>query len=65
MEYFVVPVNDGVLDIDYAYLAEGVQNSETSCYVELREGSTVRNTWQAITKEQFDTTKSSIFEPPE
>ena len=65
MEYFVVPVNDGVLDIDYAYLAEGVQNSETSCYVELRAGVPVRDTWHEITEEQFITVKTNMNEPPE
>lgn len=65
MNYYIVPVTNGLLDIDYAYLAEGIQNTETSCYVALRAGVLVREPWQAITEEQFNVAKESMNEPPE
>lgn len=65
MSYFIVPVNDGLLDIDYYYLIEGIQISATQCYVALREGFTVRDTWEEITEEQFNEVKALINEPLE
>ena len=64
MLYFVVPVNNGLLDIDYGDLIEGIQTSATECYVKLRDIATIRDTWQAITEEQFNTIKNNLFEPP-
>lgn len=57
MNYYIVPVNDGLLDIDYLYLQEGVQTSATECYVKLRDGAEPRETWQEITEEQFEQVK--------
>jgi len=65
MNYFIVPVNDGVLDIDYLYLQEGVQNSETECYVKLKSGAYVRESWQSITEEQFNIIKENLLNLPE
>jgi len=63
MVYYIVPVNNGILDIDYFFLAQGVQLSETECYVALRAGAEVRQSWQAITEEQFNTAKVNMNEP--
>jgi hypothetical protein len=60
MDYFKVPVNDGVLDIDYDYLQEGVQISAVECLVLLRPGATVRPSWQAITVEEFNAAKEAM-----
>jgi hypothetical protein len=61
--YFIVPVNAGLLDIDYADLIEGVQTSATECYVKLREQTEPRGTWIAITEQEFESVKQSL-EPP-
>ncbi len=60
MVYYIVPVNSGLLDIDYLYLQEGVQASATECYVKLRDGAELRSTWQEITEEQFEQAKASM-----
>lgn len=60
MVYYIVPVNNGLLDIDYLYLQEGIQTSATECYVKLRDGATVRDSWQVITEDQFNQAKASL-----
>lgn len=52
--FYIVPVTNGVLDIDYDYLLEGIQTSENECYVKLREGVTARETWTEITEQEFE-----------
>jgi hypothetical protein len=64
MHYFIVPVNSGVLDIDYEYLQEGIQTSDTQAYVVLREGFEIRATWQEITEDQFDGARPVIIPNP-
>lgn len=51
--YYKVPINDGVLDIDYNFLEHGVGVSQTEAYVKLREGYTIRPSWQSITEEEW------------
>ncbi len=60
---FVVSVSDGVLDIEYRDLIQGIQTSATECYVKLREQSEPRGTWIAITEQEFESVKQSL-EPP-
>ena len=62
--YYIVPVNNGMLDIDYADLIQGIQTTATECYVKLREQSEPRGTWIAITEQEFESVKQSL-EPPE
>lgn len=57
MRYFIVPIKDGLIDIDYSFLQEGVQSSSDHCYVSLREGFEVRESWQEITEEEFNMVK--------
>ena len=64
MKYYMVSVNNGVLDIDYEYLQEGIQINDTTAYVVLREGFTVRPTWQEITAEQLNQAKPSPAPEP-
>lgn len=52
--YFIVPVNNGLLDVDYEDLTEGIQTSETQCYVKLRGDFTRRDSWQEITEAEFE-----------
>lgn len=59
--YFIVPINNGFLDIDYTDLIEGIQTSATECYVKLRDQAEPRETWTVITEAEFETIK----EPPE
>lgn len=62
--YYIVPVNNGMLDIDYADLIQGIQTSATECYVKLREQAEPRGTWTAIIEQEFESVKQSL-EPPE
>ena len=57
---YVVPAVDGVLDIDYKDLQEGVQSSATECYVRLRDGAIVRPTWQVVTEQEFINAKEQM-----
>lgn len=65
--FFKVPVLNGVLDIDYKYLEQGIQVSETEAYVKLREGFMTRGSWVPITEVQFEALKPmpGPGEPPE
>jgi len=65
MKFFIVPVNNGLLDIDYADLVEGIQTTATECYVKLRDIAAIRDTWLGITEEQFETVKANMIQPPE
>lgn len=59
--YFLVPViNGGELDIDYEFLERAVQKNDTKCYVKLRPGFVVRESWQEITEEEW-----LLVQPPE
>ncbi len=51
--YYLVPITKGLLDVDYEYMEQGIQISDTSAYVKLREGYTIRESWQAITEEEW------------
>lgn len=62
-KYFVVPVSNGVLDIEYRDLIQGIQTSATECYVKLREQAEPRGTWTTITEQEFEAVKESL-EPP-
>ena len=65
MGYFIVPVNAGVIDIDYNYLVEGIQVLDCSqCYVKLAPGYTIRELWTEITEYEFNQQKAIITEPP-
>jgi len=65
MKFFIVPVNNGLLDIDYADLVEGIQTTATECYVKLRDIAAIRDTWLVITEVEFNTIKDNLFESPE
>ena|SRR5690625_2528538 len=54
MLYFKVPVIDGVMDIDYSYLSNGIGLNGEQAVVELREGADVRESWEPITKDEFE-----------
>ena len=51
--YFIVPIKDGELDIDYSYLDSLVVLSQLEACVKLRNGFTVRPSWQSITEEEW------------
>jgi hypothetical protein len=51
--FFKVPVINGTLDIDYEYMEQGVQSSETEAYIKLRKGFTTRESWRPITEEEW------------
>lgn len=51
--FFKVPVINGTLDINYEYLEQGIQISDTESYVKLRPGFEVRESWQPITEEEW------------
>lgn len=58
--FFLVPINGGLLDINYMDLEEGIQISETEAYVKLRPEGEMRLSWQAITEEQFNQAKPIV-----
>ena len=51
--FYIVPVTDGKLDIDYRDLQEGVQTTADTCHVRLRDGAEVRESWTEITEADF------------
>ena len=53
MRYYIVPVNNGVLDIDYRDLQEGIHTNADTCHVRLRDGAEVRESWTEITEAEF------------
>jgi len=57
---FIVPINDGLLEVDYEFLEQGIQISETECYVKMRPGFAVRPSWQEITEAEFEAVKPPI-----
>ena len=50
---YIVPIENGVLDIDYRDLQEGVQTTAETCHVKLRDGAEVRESWTEITEADF------------
>lgn len=63
MYYYIVPVTDGKLDIDYRDLQEGVQTTADTCYVKLRDGAEVRESWTVITAMEFQQAKVDAAAP--
>lgn len=61
--YYKVPINNGELDIDYVYLMEAIQVSDSECYVKMRDEAVRRDSWQEITEEEFEAVKPPIPEP--
>lgn len=64
MVYYKVPVVNGVLDIDYFFLQEGLQTAMDECYVRLKDGAEARPSWQAITEAEFNEVKENLLNPP-
>lgn len=62
-KYYICPVTDGLLDIDYRDLQEGVQTSATECYVKLSDRTIPRDTWQETTAEAMEQVKADLLEP--
>ncbi len=58
-----MPVRDGLLDIGYRDLQEGIQTSATECYVRLRDQAIPRETWQETTAEAMEQVKVDLLEP--
>lgn len=52
--FYMVPIIEGVLDIDYNFMLEGIMISAASAYVKMREGHIVRESWVEITQAEFD-----------
>lgn len=52
--FYKVPIIEGVLDIDYNFMTEGIMTSAASAYVKMREGHTVKESWVEITQAEFD-----------
>ncbi|OPX93980.1 MAG: hypothetical protein A4E53_00143 [Pelotomaculum sp. PtaB.Bin104] len=65
MNYYKVSINQGVLDINYEDMIEGIAISETEAVVMLRDNAEQRETWTLITEEQFNSYKpqAPIQEP--
>jgi hypothetical protein len=66
--YYKVPINNGLLDIDYDFLETGIQISENESAVKLRSGAVVRPSWILMTEADFETLKpvsdTTITLPP-
>jgi hypothetical protein len=52
--YYKIPILNGVLDIDYEYLEIGCAISENEAYVKIREGAIPRDSWEEISKADFE-----------
>ena len=63
--YYIVPIFNGELDIDYNYLEEGVVLEDSKACVKLREGYEVRPSWQPITEEEWLAVQPPEPEPTE
>lgn len=65
--FYIVPVENGVLDIDYRDIQEGVQTTDHTCHVKLRDGAEVRESWTEIMEAEFIQVKvdMGLIEPPE
>lgn len=53
MGFFKVPIPNGLLDIDYRYLVEGINTNDSEAYVRLRDDVELRPTWVSITEDEF------------
>lgn len=53
MKYFKVPITNGVLDIDYRDMIEGINHNDYEAYVRLKDGVEVKDTWTAIAEDEF------------
>ena len=64
---YIVPIENGVLDIDYRDLQEGVQTTAETCHVRLRDGAEVRASWTEITEAEFNQAEVDmrLIEAPE
>lgn len=51
--YQLVPINNGVLDIDYNDICEGITLSPTQAIVRLKDNAQVRGTWISQTIDQW------------
>ena len=60
--YFKIPMVNGLLDIDYEDMLEGIMFSETESYVKVQDSATVRDSWAEITEEEFNTKKAAPYE---
>jgi len=58
--YFKVPVLNGLLDLDYEFLQEGVQINENEFIVLLREGFETREYWQPLTEREYLQKKDEV-----
>lgn len=56
--YQLVPVNNGVLDIDYRDMIEGIHTTATQALVHLVDSAVVRSTWTAKTQTDWDNAKA-------
>lgn len=63
MRYYKVPIINGELGIDYRYLDSAIATSEAEAYVKLREGFTMRPSWEEITEEAWLELEESV-QPP-
>lgn len=62
--YFRVPVNNGVMDIDYRLLIQGIGISGTEAIVNLHPDAIVRESWVSITEDEFNEVKPPDPPPP-
>lgn len=51
--YYKVPLIDGVLDADYNYLESMIIIESAFAYAKLRDGHTVRPSWQIISEDEI------------
>ena len=65
--FYIVPVESGVLDIDYRDLQEGLQTTAETCHVRLRDRAEKRASWIEITEVEFNQAKvdMGLIEAPE
>lgn len=53
MKFFKVPILNGILDIDYKDMIEGISVGDNTAYVALHDDARVRESWEEVTEEEF------------
>lgn len=61
--FFKIPIINGALDMDYGFLQEAVQISDTEACARVREGAEIRESWLEITEEEWLAVQPIIPDP--
>lgn len=54
MRYYKIPIIDNKLDMNYDFLREAIQTSDSMAYVAVPKTVKVRESWEETTAEEFE-----------